>query len=136
MTPIDPDLAWIPYHARLPSASAQETVARILHGVANSGHQVMAGTLGVFGASPPSGLLSFAREGLGLSFRIRTQGDSTQRLLQDLDEIVIGVGGNLHLGQDRRMSRTTFRRAYPQWEEFAAEVDPGFSSGFWQRMQP
>jgi FAD/FMN-containing dehydrogenase len=127
---------WVPYHARLPSAAAQETVAEILQRVANSGQQVMAGTLEVFGSSPPSGILSFAREGLGFSFRIRSEGDSSQRLLQDLDEIVLAVGGNLHAGQDRRMSRTAFRRAYPRWEEFATEVDPGFSSEFWRRMQP
>lgn len=128
--------SWIPYHARLPAVAASETVAELLRRIAHSGQDVIAGSLCVFGASPPPGLLSFAREGFGLSFRIRNEGPSTQRLLQDCDEIVLGVGGNLHAGQDRRMSKTVFRRAYPHWERFAAEVDPGFSSGFRQRMLP
>jgi L-gulonolactone oxidase len=27
-----------------------------------------------------------------------------------------------------------FRAGYPEWERFAAHVDPAFSSGFWRRV--
>ena len=40
----------------------------------------------------------------------------------------------LYPAKDGRMPADMFRRAYPRWEEFAAQKDPRMSSDFWRRV--
>ena len=62
------------------------------------------------------------------------RGDPTLRLLERLDGIVAEAGGAVYPAKDARMSGESFRSFYPEWEAFAAHVDPKFSSSFWRRV--
>ena len=42
----------------------------------------------------------------------------------------------MYPAKDARMSSASFQAFYPQWEAFAAHVDPAFSSSFWRRVAP
>lgn len=72
------------------------------------------------------GLLSFPMPGytLALDFPVR---NGLFAVLEELDKIVIEVGGRLYLAKDARMSAETFRLTYPQlprWQAVKAQVDP------------
>ena len=51
-----------------------------------------------------------------------------------VEAIVREAGGRLYPAKDGRMPRDMFRAGYPDWERFAAHVDPRFSSLFWTRV--
>lgn len=61
--------------------------------------------------------LSFPVEGysLALDFKIEP---GLFELLEDLDNIVLSYGGRVYLTKDVRMSETTCKQSYPQWQEF------------------
>jgi hypothetical protein len=40
----------------------------------------------------------------------------------------------MYPAKDARMSAPHFQKFYPQWQDFARYIDPGFSSSFWQRV--
>jgi FAD/FMN-containing dehydrogenase len=87
-----------------------------------------------FGSTPSPGLLSFPRPGITLAMDFAFRGESTLRLLERLDGIVADAGGAVYPAKDARMSGASFRRFFPQWESFAEQVDPKFSSSFWRRV--
>ena len=51
-----------------------------------------------------------------------------------LDAIVREAKGALYPAKDGRMSAAMFRAGYPEWQRFAAHVDPAFASDFWRRV--
>jgi len=89
-----------------------------------------------FGAIRSPGLLSFPRPGVTIAMDFAFRGDPTLRLLERLDGIVAEAGGAVYPAKDVRMSGESFRSFYPEWEAFAAHVDPKFSSSFWRRVTP
>jgi FAD/FMN-containing dehydrogenase len=88
-----------------------------------------------FGDVPSPGLLSFPRPGLTLAVDFALRGPRTLALLEELDQVVRDAGGAVYPAKDARMSPESFRRFFPQWERFAVQVDPRFSSSFWRRVQ-
>jgi len=87
-----------------------------------------------FGAIESPGLLSFPREGLTLALDFPNRGDTTRRLLDDLDRLVLDAGGAVYPAKDARMSAESFQSFFPRWKEFERYVDPAFSSSFWRRV--
>jgi hypothetical protein len=87
-----------------------------------------------FGDVPSPGLLSFPRPGLTLAVDFAFRGRRTLALLEELDRVVRDAGGAVYPAKDARMSPESFRRFFPEWEQFAAHVDPKFSSSFWRRV--
>jgi FAD/FMN-containing dehydrogenase len=87
-----------------------------------------------FGDYPSPGMLSFPRPGVTLALDFAFRGPQTLKLLDELDSIVFAHGGRLYPAKDARMSPAAFRQSYPNWAEFAAYVDPKFSSSFWRRV--
>ena len=92
------------------------------------------GVLKRFGDLASPGLLSFPMPGYTLALDFANAGSSTRRILDTLDGIVINAGGRVYPAKDARMSATTFSRSFPRWAEFAAHIDPRFSSSFWRRV--
>jgi FAD/FMN-containing dehydrogenase len=90
--------------------------------------------LKTFGSVRSPGMLSFPRPGLTLALDFAYAGEKTLKLLNGLDEIVLQSGGVVYPAKDARMSAEHFQAFYPQWKEFAAYVDPKFSSSFWRRV--
>ncbi|MFP4321276.1 MAG: FAD-dependent oxidoreductase [Anaerolineales bacterium] len=109
-------------------------VKTIFRRIANSGQGSPLVVFKVFGDMPSPGMLSFPRPGVTLAMDFPNKGRRTLELFDQLDEIVFAHGGALYPAKDARMSASAFRRSYPNWEAFAAYVDPKFSSTFWRRV--
>ena len=79
-------------------------------------------------------MLSFPRSGTTLARDFPRTGPELFALLERLDDIVDEAQGAVYPAKDARQSGGRFRRAFPRWQEFAAFIDPKFSSGFWRRI--
>jgi hypothetical protein len=44
--------------------------------------------------------------------------EETVQLIKLLDSMVVEMGGRIYLTKDALMSETSFKRTYPQWEQF------------------
>ncbi|MEZ5047971.1 MAG: FAD-binding oxidoreductase [Chitinophagaceae bacterium] len=87
-----------------------------------------------FGDQRPAGMLSFPREGFTLAMDFPNDEERLLVLFRRLDAIVLEAGGAVYPAKDAHMSRELFRAAFTRTDEFAAHVDPRFSSGFWRRV--
>ncbi len=106
----------------------------LLERIARSGEAAGLGVLKRFGEISSPGLLSFPRPGLTLAVDLAFRGTSTLALLDALDAIVRDAGGAVYPAKDARMTSASFQAFFPRWREFAAHVDPRFSSSFWRRV--
>lgn len=107
------------YQFVLPRDAGREGLRAILARIAEQGGGSFLAVLKLFGKQ--DGLLSFPMEGytLALDFPVRP---SLFPLLDALDVMVLDYGGRLYLAKDMRMSPETFRRGYPNAEEFIRRV--------------
>lgn len=97
--------------------------------------------LAVLKSSGPAnkGLLSFPMEGYTLALDIPIKDDSLFSFLKELDEIVLSHGGRVYLAKDSTIDSETFKKMYPNWEEFMRikkQLDPTgrFSSSMSRRL--
>lgn len=122
------------YQCVLPVESGLEATRELIRRVARAGAASFLSVLKVFGDQQPAGWLSFPRPGVTLAMDLPNRGQSTLKLLQELDEITSAAGGAVYPAKDGRMSSTIFHRGYPNWSRFENYRDPVFSSTFWQRV--
>jgi len=113
---------------------SESAVVDLLEQVARSGETPALAVLKKFGRIPSPGMLSFPRPGVTLAIDFAMRGSSTLKLLDRLDRIVAQAGGAVYPAKDARMSGPSFQRFFPQWESFASQIDPKFSSSFWRRV--
>ncbi len=125
---------FLQHQCALPPANARDAVSELLREIARSGRGSFLAVLKEFGDRPSPGLLSFPRPGTTLALDFPNDGPGVFALLERLDRIVEQAGGALYPAKDARMSARLFRSAYPRWQQFAAHIDPRFSSGFWRRV--
>lgn len=112
----------------------REALAAILARIWKSGEGSFLAVLKRLGTMESLGMMSFPRPGYTLALDFPNRGESTLALLESLDEVVRGCAGRVYVAKDSRMSAESFRAYYPDWEAFAAFVDPRFSSSFWRRV--
>ncbi|HXZ79956.1 MAG TPA: FAD-binding oxidoreductase [Terriglobales bacterium] len=124
---------FLQYQCVIPD-SARGVFARLLGLIADSQMGSFLGVIKRFGSIPAAGMISFPRPGLTLALDFAMRGESTLRLMQTLDDVVLESGGALYPAKDGRMSRTMFRQSFPEWRRFESYVDPKFSSSFWRRV--
>jgi FAD/FMN-containing dehydrogenase len=110
------------------------SVGEVLDRVAQSKLASFLTVIKRFGPLPSPGLMSFPREGTTVCFDFAEGAPRLRPLLDELDRIVLDGGGAVYPAKDSRMSASTFRRSFPQFETFAQFVDPRFSSTFWRRV--
>jgi FAD/FMN-containing dehydrogenase len=110
------------------------TIRTLLHRVARAGTGSFLSVLKTFGDIKSPGMLSFPRKGLTLTLDFANRGPGTLALLKVLEKDVREAGGALYPAKDAFMSPETFRQSVPRLDEFAAQVDPAFSSSFWRRV--
>jgi FAD/FMN-containing dehydrogenase len=123
------------YQCVVPEADAgRRALEAILGRISASGEGSFLAVLKRLGAIPPPGMMSFPLRGYTLALDFPNRGASTLALMEGLDEVVRGCGGRVYVAKDSRMSAESFRAYYPDWEAFAAFVDPRFSSSFWRRV--
>ena len=109
-------------------------VKALLSEIADAREGSFLAVLKTFGDKASPGLLSFPRPGVTLALDFSNRGDRTLALLSRLDDIVMGAGGRIYPAKDGRAPPAAFMAGYPNLNQFAAWVDPAFSSSFWRRI--
>ncbi len=122
------------YQCVVPEPAAAQGCAEILRAVQSSGRISPLIVLKDFGPRRSPGLLSFPREGLTLAMDF-PEHQALPGLFDRLDAIVREHDGALYPAKDSRMSTTMFRASFPQFERFCVQLDPAFSSSFWERVR-
>lgn len=122
------------FQCAIPMAEARRAVEEMLRRTLAAGEASFLTVLKLFGARRSPGLMSFPLEGATLTLDFPNRGSRTEALLTELDRIAIEAGGRVNPYKDARMSAATFQASFPQWRDFAAHIDPGFSSDFWRRV--
>lgn len=104
------------YQFVLPKTAGREGMTTILNKIARSKRGSFLAVLKAFGKGNDN-YLSFPMEGytLALDFKLEP---GLFPLLNELDRVVLDYGGRLYLTKDARMSETTFKKSYANWEKF------------------
>jgi len=104
------------YQFVLPMAAGRQGLRTVLTRIAASGMGSPLAVLKVAGAANDNPL-SFPLAGYTLALDFKVQ-PGLLGLLDELDALVLGLGGRLYLTKDARMSEATFKQSYPRWAEF------------------
>jgi decaprenylphospho-beta-D-ribofuranose 2-oxidase len=107
---------FVQYQFVLPQAAGVSGLREVLAVIAASGRGSFLSVLKVFGAANAN-YLSFPQAGytLALDFKVEP---AVFELLNRLDAIVMHHGGRLYLAKDARMSESTFKASYSNWQVF------------------
>ena len=130
---------FLQYQCVLPYKGGREGLIRILELLSSEGHASFLAVLKRFGESEPGQLLSFPRPGYTLAVDLPRDGERQDRLLENLDRVVLEGGGRVYLAKDARLSAETFQAMYPEtrrWLEIKRRIDPEqkFSSALSRRL--
>lgn len=116
-----------------PARGAEETTARLIECAQSHGHASFLTVLKRFGSKPSPALFSFPKPGFTLTLDFANQGESTLKMLEALDAIVLEAGGRINPYKDARMSAQSFATSFPEWQKLEAMRDPALMSDFWRR---
>ena len=117
---------FLQYQCMIPDREAADGMRRVLEHVVRSRRASFLAVLKRFGPASP-GPLAFPGKGLTLALDLPMTGADVLSSLDELDEIVIGLGGRVYLAKDARLSAERLRRMYPRLDEWLAvkgSVDP------------
>ena len=76
------------------------------------------GVLKTFGKCN-NNLLSFPKRGFTFAFDIKYNKE-VFKFFDNMDELILDMNGRIYLAKDARMSESTFKKSYDQWEKFQA----------------
>lgn len=133
--PLDAILNWnrmygkdgfLQYQFVLPLDKSEEGLIKILDKIRKKGWGSFLAVLKLFGKQ--DSLISFPMEGytLALDFPIKK---GLFEFLDELDEVVVDLGGRIYLSKDARMKSEIFWKSYPNSQEFLSiikDVNPQF----------
>ncbi|PTM40859.1 FAD/FMN-containing dehydrogenase [Bosea sp. 124] len=122
------------FQCAIPMTHARDAVEEMLRRTLAAGEASFLTVLKLFGDVPSPGMMSFPLAGATLTLDVPNRGARTTRLLDELDAVTLAAGGRVNPYKDARMSPATFEASFPHWRDFAAHIDPGFSSSFWRRV--
>jgi len=122
------------YQCVVPPNEARRSIEQLMRIIARAGDGSFLAVLKQFGERSSPGMLSFPRPGATFALDFPNKGDTTLRLLDRLDSVVLSARGAVYPAKDARMPGTLFRQYFPAWESFTQYIDPRFSSGFWRRV--
>ena len=130
---------FLQYQCMIPDGDAADGMRRVLEQVVRSRRASFLAVLKRFGAASP-GPLAFPGKGLTLALDLPMSGDDVLHLLDELDELVIGLGGRVYLAKDARLSAVRMRRMYPRLDEWlavkrAVDSEGRFASDLSRRLQ-
>ena len=144
--PLDGVAAWnrlygprgfVQYQCVVPD-DAEETMSRIVERISGQGHASFLSVLKRFGSGNP-GPLSFPMAGWTLALDLPAHPDLAT-LLEELDQLVVAVGGRVYLAKDARLGAARLREMYPRLDDFLdvrRRVDPArvFQSDLSRRLE-
>ena len=122
------------HQSAVPMANAFDTTRKLLELTAEFGEGSFLIVLKLFGDEPSPGLVSFPLPGATLALDFPNKGESTRRLLDRMEAVVLAAGGRLYPAKDAAMSADAFRTGYPAWRKLEAQRDPAIMSDFWRRV--
>ncbi|MCZ7934023.1 FAD-binding oxidoreductase [Agrobacterium leguminum] len=122
------------YQSVVPPSVQEDATNEMLKTIAASGQGSFLAVLKTFGSIQSPGLLSFPCEGTTLALDFPNRGETTLKLMDRLDAIVMEAKGRLYPAKDGRMPARIFQAGYPDWYLFSKHIDPVFRSGFWTRV--
>jgi FAD/FMN-containing dehydrogenase len=118
----------------LPHATGREGMLEILQAITKSGLASFLAVIKFFGDLPSLGMMSFPAPGVMLALDFPIRAEVSFELVDRLARITLDHGGRMYSAKDARMTAEQYQVFYPQWQQFAGYVDPGFDSAFWQRV--
>jgi FAD/FMN-containing dehydrogenase len=121
-------------HQSVVPLNALDTVAALLETAERHGQASFLTVLKTFGDVASPGLLSFPKPGLTLTLDFPNRGERTLKLLDELDALVLAVGGRVNPYKDARMAPETFRAGFPCWRDLEQYRDSKIQSAFWRRV--
>jgi FAD/FMN-containing dehydrogenase len=141
--PLDRILQWnrmygkqglLQFQCVLPWETGTMGMTQLLKAITASGLASFLAVLKVFGDAVSPGVMSFPVPGITLALDFPVRREVSFDLLDRLSGITADFGGRMYPAKDACMSPAHFQQFYPQWEQWAAYIDPAFSSSFWQRV--
>ena len=119
----------------IPTESAQSGINALLGLIKKSGQGSFLAVLKSHGQDNTPGVMSFCKTGPGISLALdfANKGDTTRKLLSEMEACVLDHGGRIYVAKDATMSAKTFQKSYPAWEKLEAMRDPLINSSFWVR---
>ena len=141
--PLDRILKWNRLYGRqgllqfqcvLPWESGTQGMYQLLKAITASGLGSFLAVIKVFGDAVSPGIMSFPAPGITLALDFPIRREVSFGLLDRLANITAECGGRMYPAKDACMSAVHFQQFYPQWPQWAAYIDPSFSSSFWQRV--
>jgi FAD/FMN-containing dehydrogenase len=141
--PLDRILKWNRLYGRqgllqfqcvLPWESGTQGISQLLKAITESGLGSFLAVIKVFGDAVSPGIMSFPAPGITLALDFPIRREVSFALLDRLANLTAECGGRMYPAKDACMSAVHFQQFYPQWPQWAAYIDPSFSSSFWQRV--
>jgi FAD/FMN-containing dehydrogenase len=141
--PLDRILQWnrlygkqglLQFQCVLPWETGTTGMTQLLKAITASGLGSFLAVIKVFGDAVSPGVMSFPVPGITLALDFPVRREVSFDLVDRLAAITADFAGRIYPAKDACMSAAHFQQFYPQWEQWAAYVDPAFSSSFWQRV--
>jgi len=107
---------FVQYQFVLPKTIGVRGMRKILEVIVSSGIGSFLAVLKVFGRANEN-FLSFPAEGYTLALDFKMS-EETVQLIKLLDSMVVEMGGRIYLTKDALMSEASFKKMYPQWDQF------------------
>ena len=122
------------YQFVVPKDYSSEVINDIITIINSFNQKPVLGVLKSFGTVKSIGMLSFPFEGITLAIDFPNKGETTLKMLEKIDSVILDAGGRLYPAKDARMKQETFLKSFSNFYEFEKYIDPLFSSSFLRRI--
>ena len=106
------------YQFVIPFSAGFDGMKKIMNEITNCGLASFLAVIKTLGKQN-NNFLSFPLEGYTLALDIKYSHRALEHF-ENLDKIIIDMGGRIYLAKDARMSEHNFKRSYKNWEKFQA----------------